>query len=137
MKKIFLLIAAMILNHCVYAQKKDYKVVFDISTADSISQKAVVREVDIIKAGNPDAMLEVVIYGQGLSLIQKEKSAHTEAIKKLLAMKDVSFKACAISMQRNNVDKSQLLPGVEVVPDGIYEIITKQHEGWGYIKVAH
>jgi hypothetical protein len=42
-----------------------------------------------------------------------------------------------MTMKRNNVDKSQLLPGVEIVPDGIYEIISKQHEGWGYIKVAH
>jgi intracellular sulfur oxidation DsrE/DsrF family protein len=40
-------------------------------------------------------------------------------------------------MKRMNVDKSQLIPGVEVVPDGIYEIISKQRENWGYIKVAH
>ena len=39
-------------------------------------------------------------------------------------------------MKRNNIDKSQLIPGVEIVPDGIYEIILKQREGWGYIKVA-
>ena len=28
------------------------------------------------------------------------------------------------------------LEGVGTVPDGIYEIISKQHEGWGYIKAA-
>ena len=39
--------------------------------------------------------------------------------------------------KRYNVDKSQLLPGVEIVDDGIFEIISKQQEGWGYIKVAH
>ena len=32
--------------------------------------------------------------------------------------------------------KSQLLEGVGTVPDGIYEIISKQHQGWGYIKAA-
>jgi intracellular sulfur oxidation DsrE/DsrF family protein len=26
---------------------------------------------------------------------------------------------------------------VEIVPDGIYEIISKQRDGWGYIKVSH
>ena len=137
MKKIFLLIAAITLNYCLHAQQKDYKVAFDLSSADSVSQQAVVREVEIIKSANPDAKLEVVVYGKGLSLVLKDKSAHAEAIKKLLAMKDVSFKVCAITMQRNNVDKSQLLPGVETVPDGIYELISKQREGWGYIKVAH
>jgi intracellular sulfur oxidation DsrE/DsrF family protein len=40
-------------------------------------------------------------------------------------------------MKRYNIDKTQLLPGVEVVDDGIWEIIQKQQEGWGYIKVAH
>ena len=37
-------------------------------------------------------------------------------------------------MKRHNVDASQLLPGVTVVPDAIMEIVTKQNEGWGYIK---
>jgi uncharacterized protein len=40
-------------------------------------------------------------------------------------------------MKNNNVDKSQLIPGVQVVPDGIYEIISKQKQGWGYIKASH
>jgi intracellular sulfur oxidation DsrE/DsrF family protein len=40
-------------------------------------------------------------------------------------------------MKRQHIDESQLLPGVETVPDGIYEIISKQRDGWGYIKVAH
>jgi intracellular sulfur oxidation DsrE/DsrF family protein len=39
-------------------------------------------------------------------------------------------------MKRYNVAKTQLLPGVETVPDGIIEIIDRQREGWGYIKEA-
>jgi intracellular sulfur oxidation DsrE/DsrF family protein len=42
-----------------------------------------------------------------------------------------------MTMKRNNISKEQLVPGVEVVPDGIYEIVSKQHDGWGYIKVGH
>ena len=137
MKNYILAAGLVLLNCCCQAQTKDYKVVFDISTADSTSQKALVREVEIIKNSSPDAKLEVVVYGQGLNLIMKDKSAYADAIKNLLTLKDVSFKVCAITMQRNNVDKSQLIAGVEPVPDGIYEIISKQREGWGYIKVAH
>ncbi len=127
----------LLFNYCSLAQTKDYRVVFDISSGDSVSQKAIIRQVDIIKNANPDAKLEVVIYGQALNMVVKEKSGYSEPIQKILAMKDVSFKVCAITMQRNKVDVSQLLPGVETVPDGIYEIISKQREGWGYIKVAH
>ena len=130
----------LILALCYYsspAQVNDYKVVFDMSSRDSISQLAVIREVDLIKSGNPDAKLEVVVYGAGVNLVLKDKSIQPEGIQKILAMKDVTVKVCSLTLKRNNVDKSQLIPGVEVVPDGIYEIITKQKEGWGYIKVAH
>jgi intracellular sulfur oxidation DsrE/DsrF family protein len=40
-------------------------------------------------------------------------------------------------MKNHNIDASQLLPGVGIVPDGIYEIMTRQREGWGYIKVKN
>ena len=47
----------------------------------------------------------------------------------------VSFKVCEIAMKNQNVAKSQLLPTVMTVPDGIGEIVSKQNQGWGYIKV--
>jgi len=49
----------------------------------------------------------------------------------------VAFKVCAIALKNNNVDKSQLLPGVQIVPDGIHELVMKQQENWGYIKAVH
>lgn len=137
MKKLFYLLQLTIISVSLNAQVQDYKVVFDISSSDSVSQQAVVREVEIIKTANPDAKLEVVMYGQALGLALKDRSMQAAAIQKLLAMKDVSFKVCAITMKRNNVTAAQLLTGVEAVPDGIYEIVSKQREGWGYIKVAH
>lgn len=135
--KLLSLSIALLLCYNSYTQVVDYKVVFDMSSRDSISQQAVVREVGLIKTNNPAAQLEVVIYGQALNLALKDKSAQGDAIQKLLAMKDVSFKVCEFTMKRNNVTKAQLLTGIDVVPDGIYEIISKEKEGWGYIKVAH
>lgn len=129
--------ALLIFYFFSFAQVSDYKVVFDISSRDSVSQQAVVREVGLIKNASPDAKLEVVIYGQAINLALNDKSARSLEIQKLLEMKDISFKVCSMTMKRNNIDKGQLLTGVEVVPDGIYEIITKQKDGWGYIKVAH
>jgi uncharacterized protein len=138
MKKNILIACGLVFFQCtIYAQQADYKVVFDFTSKDSVNQQTVVRQLDLIKGANPEAKLEVVIYGQGLSLVVKDQSAQAPAIQKLLSQKDISFKVCAMTMKRNNVDKSQLLPGVEIVPDGIYEIFTKQKEGWGYIKVAH
>ena len=128
-----LLVTAVFVN----GQAAEYKVVFDMSSRDSVNQQAIIRELGLITSGNPDARLEVVLYGQGLDLVMKDRSTQQTTIQKLMAGNHVSFKVCALSMKRLNIEPSALITGVETVPDGIYEIISKQHEGWGYIKVGH
>ncbi|MES1219558.1 MAG: DsrE family protein [Bacteroidota bacterium] len=119
------------------AQTSDYKVVFDLTSKDSLDHKSVIRWLNEVSKGNPDAKLEVVMYGQGFNMVTKDRSVVPEAVTTLMNNRNISFKVCAISLKNNNIDKNQLLPGVDIVPDGIYEIITKQKEGWGYIKAVH
>src|SRR5258705_12597113 len=138
MKKYSLCICIlMLMSPFIHAQTSNYKVVFDMSSKDSINQQAIIREIGLITGASPDAKLEVVIYGQGLDLVVKDRTSQQAAVQKLIADNKASFKGCAMTMNRNNIEKDQLVPGVEVVPDGIYEIVSKQQEGWGYIKVGH
>ena len=111
--------------------------VFDLTSKDTADHKSVIRWLNGISQSNADARLEVVFYGQSLGMVTKDKSTVAEEVKKLAANKNISFKVCEAAMKRQNIDKSQLLPGIETVPDGIYEIMLKQNEGWGYIKAAH
>jgi intracellular sulfur oxidation DsrE/DsrF family protein len=127
----------MLLSPFAHAQTSNYKVVFDMSSRDSINQQAIIREIGLITGASPDAKLEVVIYGQGLELAIKNRSPQQPAVEKLIASNKATFKVCAMTMKRNNIDSTQLVQGVEIVPDGIYEIISKQQAGWGYIKVGH
>lgn len=127
----------MLASTVINAQVKNYKVVFDMSSKDTVNQQSITREIGLITDANPDAKLEVVIYGQGLDLAVKGRSAQQAAVQKLIADNKASFKVCAMTLKRNNIDKDQLVPGMEVVPDGIYEIVSKQQDGWGYIKVGH
>ena len=120
----------------VAAQKADYKVVFDLTSRDSVDQKNVIRWLKEIMESNPDAKLEVVMYAKGLELAVKDKSYVADEVTRLAANKNISFSVCAIAMKNNNINADQLLPGVHTVADGIYEIISKQREGWGYIKAA-
>jgi intracellular sulfur oxidation DsrE/DsrF family protein len=132
-----LLIVALALTPVfTLAQTGTYKVIFDITSSDTAAQKAVIRQMRGISQSRPDAQLEVAIYGDALPMAMKDKSIIADAIQELSSNKKASFKVCGATMKRNNVDKSQLLAGVDVVPDAIFEIVTKQHEGWGYIKVA-
>ncbi|MEX6686401.1 DsrE family protein [Danxiaibacter flavus] len=132
-----LFVVALLSIQIAVAQSRPYNVVFDLTTKDSVSQQSVIRWINLISKNNADAKLEVVMYGQGLDLVTKGKSIVADDVTKLAQNKNVSFAVCDIAMKHQNVDKSQLLPGVTTVPDGIYEIITKQGEGWGYIKVTH
>ena len=137
--KRFILLAGMfmLVAYFVQAQDSNYKVVFDMTSKDTVDQQTLIRQLGFVRKANPNAKMEVVIYGLGLDLAVKGKTKQETAINQLLADKGISFKVCAITMERNKVDKTQLIAGVETVPDGIYEIVTKQQEGWGYIKIAH
>lgn len=119
------------------AQTTPYKVIFDITSGDTAAHKTVIRQMRSISQSRPEAQLQVAIYGDALGMVMKDKSIIADAVQELSSNKKASFKVCAATMKRHNVDKSQLIAGVDIVPDAIYEIVTKQHEGWGYIKVAH
>jgi hypothetical protein len=121
----------------LFGQARNYKVVFDMSSKDTVNQQTITREIGLITDATPDAKIEVVIYGQGLDLVVKGRSMQESAVQRLIAGNKASFKVCEMTLKRNHLDKSQLIPGVETVPDGIYEIVSRQQEGWGYIKVGH
>src|SRR5919201_1503525 len=121
----------------VRLQRQAYRVVFDLTSRDTLEQKAVLRWLREVGASSPDAQMEVVMYGKGFELVMPERSGYIEDVKNAMKNKNVSFKVCAIALRNNNIDKSQLLSGVETVPDGIYELVSKQQDHWGYIKVMH
>ena len=116
--------------------QKDYKVVFDLTSGDTLSQQTAIRWINEVIKNEPTAQVEVVMFGKGLPLVVRDKSALANDVTSLATNKNVAFKVCAIAMVNQKLDKSQLLTGVQIVPDGIYEIVSKQQEGWGYIKVA-
>jgi uncharacterized protein len=116
-------------------QPKPYKVVFDLTSADQVDQRAVLRWIKEVSGVNPKTEMEVVMYARGLDLVVSGKSTMASEVAE--AMSHARFSVCAIAMKNQQVDKSQLLPNVQIVPDGIGEIVARQQAGWGYIKVGH
>ena len=137
MKKYFAFLFPLLLAGFFASAQADYKVVFDLTSKDSVDQQAVIRWLREIVKASPDAKMEVVMYAKGVNMVVKDKSSVADAVTELATNKNISFKVCAVALKNQGIDKSQLLPGVETVPDGIYEIIVKQKEGWGYIKAKN
>jgi intracellular sulfur oxidation DsrE/DsrF family protein len=118
-------------------QPRPYKVVFDLTSDDPLDQAAVLRWLREVGAANPQTDMEVVMYGRGLALVVAERSARIDDVKAAIASPHISFKVCEIAMRNQKIEKSQLLPNVGTVPDGIGELVDKQTHGWGYIKAVH
>lgn len=137
MKKYILLLVMLPLVSLSADAQSDYKVVFDFTSKDSIDQKSIIRWLDGIAKSDPNARMEVVMYGQGVHLVLKDKSIVRDDITRLAGNQNISFKVCEASLKNNNIDRERLITGVGTVADGIYEVITKQREGWGYIKVKN
>ena len=139
MKRILVVasLALLSLGFARQAQRYPYRVVFDLTSRDTLEQKAVLRWLKEVGTSSPNAQMEVVMYGKGFELVMPDRSAFAADVKEAMKNPNVSFRVCAIALKNNNVEKSQLLAGVETVPDGIHEIVMKQQENWGYIKVMH
>ena len=121
----------------VRSAPEPYRVVFDLTSRDTLEQKAVLRWLREVGASSPEAQMEVVMYGKGFELVMPERSAYTADVQTAMKNPKVKFKVCAMALRNNNIATSQLLPGVEPVPDGIRELVSKQQDHWGYIKVMH
>ena len=130
-------VLASVLTAQTASRPQPYKVVFDLTSDDPLDQGAVLRWLREVGSVNPETDMEVVMYGRGLALVVPERSSQLEEVKQAIARPHVSFKVCEISLRNQKVDKSQLLPNVGTVPDGIGEIVAKQRAGWGYIKAVH
>jgi len=138
MKKIFVIAAFLlgIITHS-FSQSKPYNIVFDLTTSDTATHQRVIRWINGILTSHPDAKIEVVFYGKALDMIVKDKSTVAGDVIKLGTDKKVTFAACEHAMQVFNISKNQLLNGVTTVPDALYELVIKQAEGYGYIKVTN
>ena len=137
MKKFLLvLITLMMSTPWLQAQSEPFRVVFDVTSDDTVVHQMVLRWVNGITTADPTAEVKVVFYAKALGMVLKDKSIVSEDVIKLANRDNVKFEVCEQSLKRHNLDKSVLLDGVTTVPDAIYEIVALQHEGWGYIKAS-
>ena len=137
MKKVALIIFGVLLIHFVFAQTKQYKIVFDFTEADTASFGTMMRHAKNLMLLTGNAKLEIVCHGPGLDLLIKNKTTVQKEIEELGSKYSVIFAACEATMKRRGVNKSELLTSAITVPAAILEISSKQQQGWSYIKEGY
>jgi intracellular sulfur oxidation DsrE/DsrF family protein len=117
------------------ASGRAHHVVFAVTSGDPIDWNMTVGNIrNLVAQLKPDVTeVEVVAYAQGLSMI-KQGSVVAADIAALQEKSGVKFVACQNAMRFQHVEAKDLLPGVGQVPAGIIEVVTKQEQGWSYIK---
>ena len=92
----------------------------------------------LYRSNQQQARIEVVMNGDGLSLVRTDTSAAPERVRRMQKEYDnLSFVACQNAIDRLKRDKgivAQLLPGVVVTDSGMAQLMRRQHQGWAYIQ---
>lgn len=81
--------------------------------------------------------IAIVCYSKGIKTVFTQAYFFDKDIQKRvrsLMTYDVEFIACGNTMTTYNIDKKELIGGVEVVTAGIVELIERQKSGWTYIR---
>jgi len=134
MKKLIQLILALLITNIAFAQEKPIKVVFDVTTGNTDVHKSAARHLRLMSETYPDSEFELVVYSSAYKMVDNKSSAAGETLREIVKNKNVAIVVCQNTMKRNNKSEEDLIPGVKTVPDGIFEIVSKQQLGWGYIK---
>lgn len=110
-----------------------HKIIFQLSSGDTMSHKALMKQLGNILSVAPDTKIEIVCHGPGLDFLVKDKSVVAPKLGPFKE-KGVVFNACEFSMKERSVDKSRIVAEATYVPAGIIAIVSKQEQGWSYIK---
>jgi uncharacterized protein len=138
-KKLLLLTVIMMSALAGFSQEKTavvpHRIIFQVQTGDTLAHKALMKQLNNIISVSPDAKVEVLCHGPGIEMLTKSKSSVADKVKGLNA-KGISFVACEFTMSEKNIAREEILTDATTVKYGILEIVSKQEQGWSYIKAG-
>jgi len=137
MRKQFSLLLVTVLFCFSASTQSNQKIVFDFVKADTADFRIMVTQIKNVLKEDPNTAIEIVCYGPGLIMLVSDKTNVSKEMEELQKSSNVNFAACANSMRRLKVEKSQLVSFAKVVPVAILELSARQQEGWSYIKAGY
>lgn len=117
-------------------QTKAHRVLFALTSPDEADWRFTLNNMrNLISGMAPEQVdIKVVAYGPGIAFLKKD-GPDTSDIQKLESQ-HIHFMACGNAMKKEHVEAADLVPGIQIVPAGIVEVVRKQEQGWTYIKAG-
>lgn len=143
MKNFLFLAAVLLFASATWAQSdtprvvsmKKHKVIIQLTSSDTLVQKAVIKQITHLLDAAPNAKIEVVCHSNGISLLQTSLTKQGDKIKALKA-RGVDFAACENTMRERKIKREDLVAECRTVPSGVLEIVMKQEKHWAYLKAG-
>ncbi len=108
----------------------------ELTGSDTLIWKGAINNIRHLKEEwGENVEIELVAHGPGISFLQKDKTTQLSAMEEL-RKSGVVFAACNNSMKARNISLADLVSQATVVPSGVAEIVTKQEQGWSYLKTS-
>jgi uncharacterized protein len=142
MNKIIPLLALLLVFRSgMVAQNQDnkspgHKIIFQLTSGDTTAHKQLMKQFNNILSVSPSTSIEVVCHGAGMDMLISGKTIVEDKINALVKL-GVVFNACEFSIKERKIDRNSILKIAGYVPAGIIEIVSKQEQGWSYIKAGN
>ena len=111
-----------------------HKIVIQVSDSDPARWNLALNNAknlqDDVGAAHVD--IEIVVYGPGIGMLALESPAGTRINEAMKA--NIKVIACENTMRGQKLTRDDMLPAISYVPAGVTEIMTKQSEGWAYLR---
>jgi intracellular sulfur oxidation DsrE/DsrF family protein len=113
--------------------KAQMKVVMQVSDANPATWNLALNNVKNFQAATKgQAKIEIVAYGPGIGML----TADSEVANRVSDAVDSGVKvaACGNTMKAKKLTKEDMNSKVDIVPGGVVEIVTREMEGYSYIR---
>lgn len=108
-----------------------YRTVVQLNTAEPEKIGSVLQNItNLYAALGPETQIEMVVHGPGIEVATAPASGPLAD----LLEDGLSVCACRNSMDSKGLSETDLAEGVTVVASGVAHLVTRQSEGWSYLR---
>lgn len=116
------------------AAGKPHKVVFQVSDADPAKWNLALNNARNVQQdlGADKVAIEIVAYGPGIGMLKMDSVAGARVSEAMAA--GTSVVACENTMRNLKISRDDMLPRIGYVAAGVVQLMTRQKEGYAYIR---
>lgn len=111
-----------------------HKVVFQVSDADPARWNLTLNNIRNVQQdlGADLVAIELVAYGPGIGMLKLDSVSGSRVAEAMAS--GVAVVACENTMRNQRVTREDMLPNIGYVAAGVVELMSKQREGYAYIR---